>query len=274
MLFEVGRIYDRRRDLHANYGGQQQGGISTPSEHPMIFVFTGESGTHYGYEDGWDDDGVFCYTGEGQRGDMTFTRGNLAIRDHLSDGKDLHIFRALGKRKGYRYLGQFACSSWEERMAPDADKTLRKAIVFHLVAADDDNALEPQADVKTEKLEKTVDLKHLRQAAVQSSTVSRSATRSEARSNYYKRSEAVREYVLARANGVCECCKGPAPFLRPDGSPYLEPHHTRRLSDGGPDHPRWVGGICPNCHREIHSGIKGGELNRHLEEYLHEIEEQ
>ncbi len=70
MLFEVGRIYDRRRDLHVNYGGQQQGGISTPSEHPMIFIFTGDSGTHYGYEDGWDDDGVFCYTGEGQRGNI------------------------------------------------------------------------------------------------------------------------------------------------------------------------------------------------------------
>src|ERR1700746_1774493 len=23
----------------------------------------------------------------------------------------------------------------------------------------------------------------------------------------------------------------------------------RRLSDGGPDHPRWVVAVCPNCHR-------------------------
>jgi 5-methylcytosine-specific restriction protein A len=45
------QTYNRRRDIHAVYGGQQQGGICTPSDHPVIFLFT------YGYGDGWTDDG-------------------------------------------------------------------------------------------------------------------------------------------------------------------------------------------------------------------------
>jgi 5-methylcytosine-specific restriction enzyme A len=89
---------------------------------------------------------------------------------------------------------------------------------------------------------------------------------------YYKRSAAVKAYVLARARGTCEACHHPGPFRRHDGSRYLEPHHTRRVSDGGPDDPRWVGGICPNCHREIHHGATGKELNEKLELYLHGIE--
>jgi 5-methylcytosine-specific restriction protein A len=46
------RAYNRRRDIHVVYGGQQQGGICTPSDHPVIFLFTGEAGGQHGYGDG------------------------------------------------------------------------------------------------------------------------------------------------------------------------------------------------------------------------------
>jgi 5-methylcytosine-specific restriction protein A len=95
----------------------------------------------------------------------------------------------------------------------------------------------------------------------------------EAKRLYRARSAAVRKYVLARADGACEVCGDQAPFSRRDGTPYLEPHHTRRLSDGGPDHPRWVAAICPNCHREIHHGAEGEEKNRTLQARLAELEE-
>jgi hypothetical protein len=48
------------------------------------------------------------------------------------------------------------------------------------------------------------------------------------------------------------------------------PH--RRVSDGGPDHPRWVGAICPTCHRNIHHGIDGLAINEKLMARLGEIE--
>jgi hypothetical protein len=42
--FEVGRVYNRRADIHAKFGGQQQGGIITPAEHALVFIITGEEG--------------------------------------------------------------------------------------------------------------------------------------------------------------------------------------------------------------------------------------
>src|SRR4051812_21524750 len=63
--FEVGRVYNRRADIHRPYGGQQQGGISTPTRVRCVFLFTGPGGAQHGYRDGWNDDGVFLYTGEG-----------------------------------------------------------------------------------------------------------------------------------------------------------------------------------------------------------------
>ena len=87
--FREQQVYNRRRDIHAVYGGQQQGGICTPSRHSVIIVFTGSTGEQHGYVDGWTSEGVFRYFGEGQVGDMVFERGNRAIRDHLGNGKDL-----------------------------------------------------------------------------------------------------------------------------------------------------------------------------------------
>ena len=58
---------------------------------------------------------------------------------------------------------------------------------------------------------------------------------------------------------------------RADGSPYLEPHHIRRLADDGPDHPRWVAAVCPTCHRHIHHGAGGPEMNASLAEAVGRI---
>jgi hypothetical protein len=48
----------------------------------------------------------------------------------------------------------------------------------------------------------------------------------------------------------------------------LEPHHTRRLSDGGPDDPRHVVAICPKCHRRVHHGKDGEQLGAGMMAYL------
>lgn len=43
-MFEIGKIYNRRSDIHSKYGGQERGGISTPAKFPYIFIFTGNNG--------------------------------------------------------------------------------------------------------------------------------------------------------------------------------------------------------------------------------------
>lgn len=73
-MYIVGELYNRRKEIHALFGGQQQGGISTPSRFPYVFLFTGDQGQAYGYRDGWHSDGLYYYTGEGQTGNQELKR--------------------------------------------------------------------------------------------------------------------------------------------------------------------------------------------------------
>ena len=68
---------------------------------PFVLLITGDSGKQHGYRDEWTDEGLFLYTGEGQRGDMRFVAGNRAIRDHRQNGKSLQVFEQSKKDKRY-----------------------------------------------------------------------------------------------------------------------------------------------------------------------------
>jgi hypothetical protein len=186
--FEVGRIYNRRDDLHERYGGQRQGGISTPKDQPFVLLFTGRSGEQYGYRDGWDENGVFLYTVEGQAGDMEFRGGNRAIRDHAKDGKDLHLFQHLGKGQGYRYLGRFSCSTWEFREGVDRYGNPRRVIVFHLVQPEEVMS----ADIPAASSPLDATTKQLRERAYEAASQAEQGEPKEAKRFYYERSTAVR----------------------------------------------------------------------------------
>jgi len=241
----------------------------------MVFLFTGESGGQYGYRDDWEN-GVFRYTGEGQAGDMQFKAGNKAIRDHTIRGKALHVFEQ--EKKGYvRYKGEFAVSSYEYREGKDKDQRRRRVIVFHLIPVPPERGANElrQEEMGPVKIDLTAaELAALRQRAYEAALEVAQSNTKDGKRKYYERSEAVRDYVLAWSKGVCESCSKPAPFVRKDGTPYLEPHHTHLISESGPDHPRWVGAICPNCHRQIHHGSEGETLNERLQCYLTSIEGQ
>lgn len=165
---------------------------------------------------------------------------------------------------------EFTCAVFFRRTQLDELKEERSAIVFRLVP---DGGPKPISEADTEEepdLQNS--LEAARQAAVAACTPGTTEPGQSAPRKIYQRSRKVAHYVLMRAEGICECCLKPAPFLKKDGKPYLEPHHVNRLSDGGLDHPRYVGAICPNCHREIHSGIDGVSLNHQLKERLQAIE--
>jgi 5-methylcytosine-specific restriction protein A len=91
---------------------------------------------------------------------------------------------------------------------------------------------------------------------------------------YRERSNAIKLYALKRANGTCEACQQSAPFVTADGRPFLEVHHLRRLSDGGPDHPQWVAAVCPNCHRRAHYGQDAAAFNKQLLRRVQMVEVQ
>lgn len=277
MILTIGATY-KRTFLHQTFGGQRQGGISTPTAHPIVMIFTGSTGHQYGYADGFQPDGMFWYTGEGQVGDMQFVRGNAAIRDAGKRARKILLFEEA-RRSWVRFIGEVRCIGWHEAVTPDKEGTLRRAIVFEL-ALDPlpDGAPEvedpPSPDLRDggEQQDELVGatLDELRQRALQN--VPANATPAQRQVNVRVRSAAVRRYVLRRADGRCEGCGAKAPFFRKDGSAYLEPHHILRRADNGPDHPRWVIALCPNCHRRVHSGADGHLYNQQLSELAAQAE--
>lgn len=258
----------QKKYLFDTYGGQLQNKTWLLRKFDVVFLFTeaGEQGLSL---DGWADDGLFRYAGDPQSNDLEFTPGNQTIRDHRRQGNELLLFECLGPDKGVRYTGLFEYLSFDCKNSDDNDGQPKSPIIFNLLPVD---VVLPQSDAEHTQT-KGRPLDELRRAAYAASDGGKvNVKSSEAKQSWYERSASVRDYVLARAKGICEACDQPAPFLKKNGTPYLEPHHTSRLADDGPDHPVWVGAICPNCHRHIHSGIDGKELNNALQERLKEKE--
>ncbi|MBN9224135.1 MAG: hypothetical protein ABS63_03575 [Microbacterium sp. SCN 70-27] len=134
----------RRRAIHRQYGGGQQGGISTSRKTSDIFIFTNPArGSRYGYDlhEGLQADGSFAYTGEGQSGDQEFTHGNRALLNAADEGRIVRVFSA--KSPYATYVGAFTtgdpvCTFQE---IPGEDGILRRAIVFNLVPLDASTSL-------------------------------------------------------------------------------------------------------------------------------------
>jgi 5-methylcytosine-specific restriction protein A len=263
-MFKVGHTYNRQ-EIHRSYGGQHQTGICTPAGKPYMFLFTGGIGEKRGYIDGWTDDGTFSYSGQGQSGDMEFQGGNVAIRDHWANGKDLHLFENAGGGLVI-YVGQMVCAGYQRVPdQPDRDGKLRKVIQFHLVelsAIQDEPAvmLQGQSVQESEENYSTVLPLDTREDQETSSRI--------AKRHALVRSEVTRATVLSRAGGCCEGCGSPAPFQAVDGAPYLETHDVRRKTDGGPGDPRWVIALCPNCHRRAHKSLDSEMFNAELKAKL------
>lgn len=71
----------------------------------------------------------------------------------------------------------------------------------------------------------------------------------------YVRNQYVVEYAKRKANGICQDCLEPAPFVnKSTGEPFLETHHIVPLAKNGEDTIENTIAICPNCHRKRHHG--------------------
>src|SRR4051812_45302281 len=186
--FEIGRVYNRREEIHARFGGQQQGGIVTPAKHPLVIIITGEEGLQHGYADRYRPDGVFEYFGEGQVGDMQMRAGNRAIAEHSAQGKDLLLFRNADE--GLRFAGEMVCEGYHTEQAPDRTGRQRNAIVFELRALD---AISEA--VEAEPVSSQTSLDELRKLAL-AAAGQPTQPPSQAKRNVYQRSRDVRLYVL------------------------------------------------------------------------------
>ena len=122
---------------------------------------------------------------------------------------------------------------------------------------------DPQEE-KADIAETSSDIGELRKAAKRDEAVGVSHTTTTSQTSEYTRSNKIKEYVKARAEGHCEGCGQPAPFISKTGDPYLHAHHIKELSNGGKDTIDTVIALCPNCHYRVHHGKDGGEYNEEL----------
>jgi hypothetical protein len=126
----------QRKALQEVYGGRTQGGIGPSRRSPNVFVFSDPvAGEPHGYFDGWRDDHLFHYTGEGQYGDQQMKSGNASILNHAEEGRALRVF--TGARGTVTYEGEFELLDWYTTDAPETGNgPVRSVIVFRLKPLD------------------------------------------------------------------------------------------------------------------------------------------
>ncbi|MWV39499.1 HNH endonuclease [Natrialba sp. INN-245] len=257
--FEVGETYSRWF-IHDVLKGERYKGIATPSDQPLILIFTGDAGHNYGYEDEFLEDDTFLYTGEGTEGDMTMDGGNEAIRTHKANGDNLQLFENTALPWIVTYLGEYEYVGHRTTELPDENGDLREAFRFQLApVGGTDIELETTLSALSEQ-----ELFEKAKESVPTTTAESAPTSTSSTGRSYPRSDIVRKFALRVADGVCQGCEEEAPFLKKNGEPFLEVHHLTRRSDGGPDDPANVIALCPNCHRRVHEGRDGDEFNRRL----------
>lgn len=257
--FEVGKTYNRWF-IHDVLKGERYKGIATPSDYPLILLFTGDSGQAYGYEDEFLEDDTFLYTGEGTVGDMTMDGGNRAIQNHRQNNESLHLFESSDLPWIVTYLGEYEYIEVRELDLKDENGNMRNAFRFRLAPAGG-SEVEIEGGSPT-----SLSDEELFEKAKQSTPTGTSTGGASGGGRSYPRSAFVREFALRMADGVCQGCEEEAPFVNKRGQPFLEVHHITRQSDGGPDNPENVIALCPNCHRRVHEGIDGDELNQELKQ--------
>jgi len=72
----------------------------------------------------------------------------------------------------------------------------------------------------------------------------------------------MRQFVLDRANGVCQLCGNHAPFSDRDGRPYLEIYQVQSIKNGGPQAPKNLVAICPNCKTKMRVNPTEADLEK------------
>lgn len=142
----------RRVEVHDQYGGGRQGGISPSRSTPNVLVFSDpDVGVQHGYHDRWEGP-EYHYVGEGQRGNQTMTRGNAAILNHRLEGRSLRLF--WGVRRTVQYAGEFAVAdgdaAWYFARANETGSTRqREVITFRLRPLGDVDF--PSAEMQTSR---------------------------------------------------------------------------------------------------------------------------
>lgn len=276
--FVIGKEYPRCRLLSFVGSRQGQSGVIWgPKEHGCVICTSGgRHGKKAGYSDEALEDGSWWYFGQGTRGDQVLKNsansklasGELSVllfKTREPTSKEIALQGNYGKF--FNYCGLFNVSGHETFIPSEGNRTGDRLIRFRLIPVANSIEDVKDADLVPPGLDAGSSMHWLRVTTSQPVPVGLTLVQ------YRKRCAQIRMYAKLRANGLCESCGTPAPFVGIDKTPFLEVHHLIRLADEGPDEPQNVCALCPNCHRHAHFGVDRSEFNDRLLDVIRSIEE-
>lgn len=125
----------RRVQLHDEYGGVRQGGVSPSSSTSNLFLFTDTAANAaHGYvSDRWIAPDLFLYCGKGLIGDQRTDGYNGSILKAASVGRAIRLFR--GWKGIVTYVGEFVVDLREPffwAAGPDSDGRERRVVMMRL----------------------------------------------------------------------------------------------------------------------------------------------
>jgi len=196
------------------------------------------------------------YTGMGSTGDQALDTQNKTLHESNSNGVEVHLFEVLQLTE-YTYQGVVVYNGkgYQENQT-DIDGNKRKVWMFPLELKDgkpvsiNDTVIKNLQKTK-QKIFRKLNKRQIKRLAESKKETEQSYRITETKS--IERDEYIKLYALERADGNCQLCDKPAPFLKKNGSPYLEDHHINYLANKGSYTIDNVAALCPNCHRKMHS---------------------
>tara|TARA_B100000780_G_scaffold102899_1_gene72004 strand:+ start:204 stop:1028 length:825 start_codon:yes stop_codon:yes gene_type:complete len=196
------------------------------------------------------------YTGMGSSGDQTLGTQNKTLYESNLNRVEVHLFEVFELRE-YTYQGivVYNGKGYQENQT-DIDGDKRKVWMFPLELKDGKPVRVNEIVIKKLQETKQKSLRKLNKQQIKRLAESKKATTQSYRiieTKSIERDEYIKLYALQRAKGNCQLCEKPAPFLKKNGSPYLEVHHIKYLANKGSDTIDNVTALCPNCHRKMHS---------------------
>jgi 5-methylcytosine-specific restriction protein A len=270
-MFIVGEEYPRDRLLNFVGSKQSQSGIiwGTKRTDCVLVTSGGRHSEEAGYYDERKADGSWIYFGQGGSGDQNPKRFSNKII--IEQKRSILLFstrqptpeeiKARGTHsKRYMYEGSFNIFTWDIFTPSVGRRAGNQLLRFYLIPTLDSYTIDTIEKESPPDVEN--DLHKIKEAALRYEPQPKQST--QALHEYRLASYLIKKYARLRANGICECCDKPAPFVDVNGYPFLEVHHIFRLADDGPDSPVNVAAICPNCHREAHFGSNIEEIRGKL----------
>ena len=238
-------------ELMAAFDVGNQGGMRRSLRRGHLVVVSDH--TKSLYEDRWEGN-VLHYTGMGPKGDQSLTSQNRTLAESGGTGIKVYLFEVF-QRGRYIFHGEASLSGAPyQETQPDQDGEPRQVWMFPLRLPSANQPSATAEDIQRvaklrERALRKLSLQQLRQLASNSPS---SPPRRTSLAEQIIRNEAVAEYVKKAAQGRCDLCNNPAPFIGKDRQPYLECHHVQHLADGGDDTIQNAVALCPNCHRRMH----------------------